>query len=385
MHVHPSCRITFSVDGKQISAWAHSHEHLSEICDVVLRLLAVSGVHSVTISRDGRLNLVINAPSLVHLLEQCKSLKGLTLGYLTIDENHCRVLGAYSRPGLDIELVRCAATSAGTSALVEVLGSYQGPTKLVYCNMDNLLLANALRGNTSLKSLTMCDVNGQKLLAVADSLRENKGLIELDLTRCNFRENEETWGAICDSLKTHPTLEVLKLSYRSHTDTAITFRLQEVLDMIKVNNSIHTIGLSHCYKRHELFRGSVIPYLKTNRYRPRLLAIQKTQPINFRVKILGRALHAARKDTNSPWMLLSGNAEVYFPATATSVNDKLEKVLETVKTMVEQEGKLVAENKALNDKLEKVLETVKTMVEQEGERTRSVEAGGREWGSECQA
>jgi hypothetical protein len=40
-------------------------------------------------------------------MEQCQSLKSLVLEDLEMDENHCRVLGAYSRPGLEIELVRC--------------------------------------------------------------------------------------------------------------------------------------------------------------------------------------------------------------------------------------------------------------------------------------
>jgi hypothetical protein len=63
------------------------------------------------------------------------------------------------------------------------------------------------------------------------------------------------------------------------------------------------------------FRGSVIPYLETNRLRPRLLAIQKLRPIAYRAKVLGRALLAACTNANSFWMLLSGNAETAFPST----------------------------------------------------------------------
>jgi hypothetical protein len=77
--------------------------------------------------------------------------------------------------------------------------------------------------------------------------------------------------------------------------------------------------LDACYSQHELFRGSVIPYLETNRFRPRVRAIQKTRPIPYRAKVLGRALLAARTDTNSFWMLLSGNAEVAFPSSTTSI------------------------------------------------------------------
>jgi hypothetical protein len=55
-----------------------------------------------------------------------------------------------------------------------------------------------------------------------------------------------------------------------------------------------------------------VPYLKTNKLRPRLLAIQRTLPIPYRAKVLGRALMSARTNPNSFWMLLSGNTEVAF-------------------------------------------------------------------------
>jgi hypothetical protein len=88
------------------------------------------------------------------------------------------------------------------------------------------------------------------------------------------------------------------------------------VDMLKVNMSIHTIRIAWYYSKHELFRGSVIPYLEMNRLRPRVRAIQKARPVSYRAKVLGRALIATRTDANSFWMLLSGNAEVAFSSTA---------------------------------------------------------------------
>jgi hypothetical protein len=76
--------------------------------------------------------------------------------------------------------------------------------------------------------------------------------------------------------------------------------------------SVHTIYLYDRYSEHELYRESVIPHLLTNRFRPRVRAIQKTRPTPYRAKVLGRALISARTDANSFWMLLSGNAEVAF-------------------------------------------------------------------------
>jgi hypothetical protein len=325
----PTFCFNFNADGKEVNAWARSHEHLLEICDVVLRLLAASVVRSVTLDEGGCLDgVLINAPILAYLLEQCQSIKAFTLVNLLLDENHCRALGDYSRPGLEIDLRNCDLTSAGTRALAEVFRRNQGPTKLYDCVIDNIVLADGLRGNSRLKSLTPLissnhETGKLEVLAIVDALKENKGLVELDLsTRC-FRKNDETWGAVCDSLKTHPTLEVLNLS-SALTDATIApavikSRIQALLDMAKVNLSIRTILLASHRSEHELFQGSVLPYRKTNRFRPRLLAIQKARPIPYRAKVLGRALIAARTDANSFWMLLSGNAEVAFPPSDTTI------------------------------------------------------------------
>jgi hypothetical protein len=318
--------VRFHADGKEIFALARSPEHLLEICDVVLRLLAASVVHSVMLqkfgSRHGDNSALINSPTLEYLTEQCQSLKALTLQNLEMNENHCRVLGTYSRPGLEIELQGCKLTRAGASALADVLERNQGPTKLAYCDIDYSVLADGLRGNSRLKSLTTrslgnLEVGNRELLAIAGALRENKGLVELDLSYCSF--SDETWGVICDSLKTHPTLEVLDLraanNYATTAPDVITSWVQALLDMMNINVSIHTIHLDSRYSQHEIYRESVIPYLETNRLRSRVLAIQKTLPITHRAKVLGRALVAVRTDANSFWMLLSGNPEIAFPST----------------------------------------------------------------------
>jgi hypothetical protein len=209
--------LCFSADDKGLIAFARSYEHLLEICDIVFRLLAVSVVHSLEIYNWRYSDLVILVPALACLMEQCQSLKALTLESQGMDENHCRGLGDYSRPGLDIELEGCYFTSAGASALAEVLGRNQGPTKLNWCNLDNIALADGLRGNSRLKSLrprfsTNTDDGNQEVLAIADALQENKGLLYLDLLP-TFRMSDETWDAVCYSLKTHPALEVLELRF----------------------------------------------------------------------------------------------------------------------------------------------------------------------------
>jgi hypothetical protein len=323
-----SCRFFFSVDGKEIYAFARSREHLVEICDVVLQLLAASVVHSVIVNlwpSNNRNGAWIKAPTLAYLMEHCQSLKVLKLRNLKMDANHCRALGAYSRLGLEIELTGCELTSAGARALAEVLGRNRGPTKLEWCDIDYGVLANGLRGKSRLKYFRPhipdnSSVGNRQVVAIAAALRENQGLVTFELGSDNFIMNDETWGAVCDSLKSHPTLEVLDLIHGEHTmaPDVITSRMQALLDMIKVNTSIHTLRVHYSYREHEMYQRSVIPYLETNRLRPRVLAIQKARPIAYRAKVLGRALLAARTDANSFWILLSGNAEVDFSSTRTA-------------------------------------------------------------------
>jgi hypothetical protein len=320
-----SCRFCFSADGEEIVAVARSSEHILEICDVVLRLLAASVVHSVSIHKVESCDAAsITTATLAYLMEQCQGLKVLSFVDLEIDEDHCRVLGAYSRPELEINLYRCKVTSTGASAMAEVLGRNQGPTNLVLCNIDNSVLADGLRGNSRLKSLRPSlshdlEVANQELLAIGGALKTNKGLIDLNLCLCCV--SDETWHAICDFVKTHPTLEVLNLwlvGDASVASAVLKSRIQALVDMMKVSTSIHTIHVESHYSQHELYRESVIPYLETNRLRPLVRAIQKTRPIAYRTKVLGRALLSARTDVNRFWMLLSGNAEIAFPSTTTT-------------------------------------------------------------------
>jgi hypothetical protein len=220
----PYC-FSFTPDDEEIIVVARSPEHLLEICDIALRLLVVSIVHSVkkwNYSDDA----LINAFTLAYLMEQCQSLKTLTLKDLEMDESHCRVLGNYSKPGLEISLVSCTSTSAGASALAEILGRNQGPTKLYACYIDNVVLADGLRGNSHLKFFTplisrKLEVGSRELLAIARALRKNEGLAELALTSFGLRLNDEAWGTIIGSLKAHPTLAFASVVLKSQIQALI--------------------------------------------------------------------------------------------------------------------------------------------------------------------
>jgi hypothetical protein len=315
----------FNADGTDIVAVARSSEHLLEIRDIVVRLLAMSEVHQLILFNWTH-DALIDAPILEYLMEQCQSVEALTLENLIMDEDHCHVLDVYSRPDLEIVLRSCKITSAGAGALAQVLGRNQGPTELDDCCVDNFVLANGLRGNSRLQSLSPrlsddLEVRKRQVLAIAGALRENKGLFELNLRYT--RMTDDMWAPVCDSLMTHPTLEVLDLRWNfmnaALVPAVLESRVHALGDMMKTNMSIRKIQWDACYSQHELFRRSVIPYLETNRFRPSVRAIQKTRPITYRVKVLERALLSARTDINKFWMLLSGNAEVAFPSGTTTI------------------------------------------------------------------
>jgi hypothetical protein len=231
-------------------------------------------------------------------------------------------LGDVSTPGLEIDLKGCRITGAASTVLAQVIRSNQGPTRLVQCDIDNFVLANGLRGNSRLKDLIPrisgnLEIGDREVLAYTRALSENLGLGVLNLSNCLL--SDETWGVVCDSLKTHPTLKILDLSATLMNSTAehpvINSRIQALLDMLKVNTSIRFVCLDQCLNSTNFYRESIAPHLETNRFRPHLLAIQKARPIPYRAKVLGRALLAVRTNPNRFWMLLSGNAEVVFPPT----------------------------------------------------------------------
>jgi hypothetical protein len=183
-----------------------------------------------------------------------------------------------------------------------------------------------LRGNSRLKtfkpriSTTNQDAGYRQVLAIAGALKENKGLVDLNLN-CAFMMSNKIWDVVYDSVKTHPTLQVLHLLDGEATlaSAMLKVRLQTLVDMLKVSLLIHTIHLPDHYREHELYRESIVPYLVTNRHRSHVRAIQKPRPFAYRAKVLGKALFTARADANTFWMLLSGNAEVAFSSTIVTI------------------------------------------------------------------
>jgi hypothetical protein len=141
------CRTTivfnFTADGKGVCVRSFSEQHTLEFCAVLARLVTRCRVHSLVID-----TALIRSRTLSYLMEHCQSLKCLELRQVHLDEDDCRVLGEYSRPDLDIELIECRVEA---TALAEILGRNRGPTKLDFCYVDNVVIADGLRRNTRLR------------------------------------------------------------------------------------------------------------------------------------------------------------------------------------------------------------------------------------------
>jgi hypothetical protein len=334
-------RFQLSVNGYPIVALARSSAALSEIFDVLRRLLLadVSAVYDLKLCSVGQSReAFFNAPRFASLVEQCQNLEVLKLEQIVLDEDHIRVLGDFSKPGLEIELSQCRIVGAAATELVQILRRNQG---LECCEIDNFVLADGLRGNTSLKGLTprisgSPEIDSREVLAFADALRENKGIVGLDL-RYNISVRYEAWNVVCNSLMTHPTLQTLDLhaSFPHATMPAAVLKsqIQALADMLKENVTLQRIFLHSRYSEHELFRGTVEPYLKSNRFRPRVCAIQKTRPMALRANVLGQALLSVRTDSNRFWMLLSQNADVVFPSTTAIATPAATLILPTPPTV----------------------------------------------------
>jgi hypothetical protein len=125
----------------------------------------------------------------------------------------CGIIASALRPPtdcrrLEIELfysrVYCKLYDTGaTDALVEAIRHNRGPTKLERYELDTRLLADALRGNTSAKTLTLLCSYGTvmlprilsllfiRALVHARTLVQNCGLVRLDLS--NRIVNDANW------------------------------------------------------------------------------------------------------------------------------------------------------------------------------------------------
>jgi hypothetical protein len=95
------------------------------------------------------------------------------------------------------------------------------------------------------------------------------------------------------------------------SDELKTRRTRALAEMMQHNTVLQTSHLSKDERDEHIYTQEIRPYLLTNLYRPRVLAIKKTKDRPFREKVLGRAVYSVRSNPNLVWMLLSENVDAF--------------------------------------------------------------------------
>jgi hypothetical protein len=326
------------MDAKDFKIYSKSTAHATTaIFDGIFRLLATSNVASLCLSCHDGSSLVVSpnnsevetsglilfpvpGPVLSRYLiaqQSATSLKTLRLEDMTLDEHHCIALESNDRMDLDIEFSNCKLTDDGTLAFLKSQRRNKGPERLLNCKMNVAVLAEAVRGNRSLKSLKPCgeldddQLSPEDFETLAQALRENEGLVTLDIAGQPIIE--ESWRILLKAIKSHPSLQVLDLhltpSSRRMSAESKMERMLAIVEMLETNTVILTIHmlLHECDK--QVLHDSINPRLQLNLYRLRIRAIKEVAPGVLRSKLLGCALGKVSNNVNLLWLILRENTD----------------------------------------------------------------------------
>jgi hypothetical protein len=301
-------------------------------CDCLLRLLATREEDDIFLKgryrrvRHNIMSLPITCAGLSRLFQESRdSLRTFTLENMTLNEDQCRALAIASRPTLEIALHNCSLPH-GTdceNAFIECLQSDSGLIKLVRCRISCRVLSAGLTGNSRVTRLllphswTQGDAGKSGFFR---ALASNRGLEYLNVNG-NFIY-DKNWAVLCESLQAHPALTNLDLSgtipvpgrltsRRILSDEQKAHRTGLLADMVRRNTTLHTITVSEREWDQQIYAQRVRPYLETNMYRSRVVAVKKTKEPSFREKVLGRALHSVKTNPNLVWMFLSENVDAF--------------------------------------------------------------------------
>jgi hypothetical protein len=329
---------TLDDDYDSLSLTVHAREQTTaaSACEFLLGMLARSQEqqHYITIGNgycpDGRDRpFPLSGPILFNFFQEIHHPRKITLAGIILDEAQCRALATVSSPDLEINLERCklAPDDIGScqEAFTECLQRDRGPTELDRCIVPIRIVTNALIGNTRVVKLRIACGDGTETIQdrhagmrfLFRSLTEMHGLLELNLY--DHYIMDDNWHILCESLKVHRTLTCLDLRYTHRWNTLPMIankqkvqRMRGIADILLVNTLLHTIKLSPFKIDHQIGNESVNLRLETNRYRPRVLAINQAHDNRFHRALLRRALQSplVRNKSNIIWMFLSENADV---------------------------------------------------------------------------
>jgi hypothetical protein len=187
---------------------------------------------------------------------------------------------------------------------------------LFHCRVDTGRLADSLRGNNSVNTVSPhMQCSDEEKLVLFQALAENEGLVALGLS--SAPSTDEMWVALWRSVAHHPKLEKISLplgypwsTWRDgNTNAQTTLRIQAMVDALRVNTVLHTIELRRDDFDEEILDSTVYPLLLANRFRPRVRTITEEEG-PWRRKLLGRALDSVSSNPSLIWMFISGNANV---------------------------------------------------------------------------
>jgi hypothetical protein len=304
---------------------------ITSTCDFAVRLLATSDMRDVRISGnfDDTAPVSISGPILSHFFHESQdNLRKVILRNMILNEAQIGALAtAEFQPNMKVVLDGCRVESNDCLAgFVECLQRDRGPTQLLSCIID---YHAALEGNSRITRLRLpgdiarLAVDDAEKGVIFRSLAGNRGLVNLDVVAHSI--SDENWTILCQSLKGHPTLTSLDLRYthpRTQDGARIemsteqkSFRTRVLAAMAQENRVLLTIALTDNERDEQIYEQSILPYLETNFYRPRVLGIKKAD-IQIRRPLLGRALQtkSVRNKSNLLWMFLSGNQDVVLPS-----------------------------------------------------------------------
>jgi hypothetical protein len=316
LHVHmfPNEEDT-SEESEFLHVCARSEAHATVACDILLQLLTTCESRKVRLENRYEFDrFPVSGLAFSHFLAQSHNLRVLRMIGLDLDTSHCRAIDGLTRTDLQIKLFQCKTAASGEQILLECIRQNRGPTTLLDCRIDTRRLADALRGNNSVTTLSPSrDCGDEERLVLVVALAENEGLVTLDLSMVSIMD--EFWIALWRSVARHPKLKKICLprygfTWRDGTtDAQKTPKMQTVVDALCVNTVLHTIELNRSAFDEEILDSTVYPLLLANGYRPRIGDIAKEEG-PWRRKLLGRALGSISSNPSLIWMVLSGNANV---------------------------------------------------------------------------
>jgi hypothetical protein len=300
-------------------------------CDFLVRLLATCEQDDLLIHGG---DLGVSAPpsgaAITLFFQESRScLRKVVLSCMVLSEDQYLALATMSRLDVEVTISYCNladdVAAAATGAFVECLQSDRGPVNLEVCEIGSQILANALTGDSRVARLQpdFDEADDAEKAILLRALANNRGLVHLDLHSDPICD--ENWMILCESLQAHPTLTSLNLIDTRPRSPADDWRRPRSLmpdeqkahrtrlltEMMQHNTVLHTIELVASERDYQIYTQEIHPYLETNQYRPRVLAVKKSEDRPFRAKVLGRAAYSVSSNPNLVWMLLSENVDAF--------------------------------------------------------------------------